>query len=500
METESRIWGYGSAFSQIWRENLGGSVPFYPLWYNQFLNRKLPVIIDTNNLMLVVKSIPLLEAIITKKALMAKNVRFRMYKVDANGEADKTNEIFKHRTLSLLKKPNCLQSKADFIAQWSFFRSVYSDGLVYKNKPTKVSYPKILWNLPMGEMKIIPTGKLFQQVSVDEIIDYYEHINNQFPNASPKSYYPSEIIRYVENSMDQYFFGTSKLLINKTIISNIQMAFNTRNILLHDRGAIGILSASSGDDAGALPLDEEERELIQKDYHRKYGLRDDQMSVLITNSALKWQSMSYPTKDLMLFEEIEDDFCHLLTMFGLLRDIFPNSAISRSSTPIGGDGKGKIEEAMKITYSTTLQAEMDEFCDGINSDTDFNHEAEGVLLCADYTHLPCMQEDQVDAENVKNVKAQAAATMTTAIIALIGQVNSGGIQLDAALVIMEKIFGIEEDIAKEIILEPKEIIPPADPNQEETEAEPKANQTKTKKVGKKTTKTKKGQNNFKFTL
>lgn len=416
MEGERRIWGYGSAFSQIWRENLTESVPFYPLWFNQFLNRKLPVIIDTNNLMLVVKSIPILESVIAKKACMFKNAKFFMYKVDKNGEPDLTKPIYKHPTLDLLKRPNCLQTKADFLAQWSFFRSVYSTNLTYKNKPTTVSAPKIMWNLPMGEMKIIPTGKLFQQTAIEDIIEYYEHINNQFPNASPKFYKPGEIILSVDGPMDQYYFGTSKLLINKTIISNIQMAMNTRNVLLQDRGAMGILSSAGGDDAGGLPLDPEERKLIEEDYHRRYGLREDQGKILITNAALKWQAMSYPTKDLMLFEEVEDDFCHIITMLGLLRDIFPNSAVSRSSTPIGGDGKGKIEEAEKICYNTTLQGEIDIFCEGINEDKDFRHEEQAVVLVANYNHLPTMQEDQVDSENVKNVKSQAASTQTQTII------------------------------------------------------------------------------------
>ena len=472
MESEYRIWGYGTAFSEIWRENLTGSVPFYPLWYNQFLNRKLPVIIDTNNLALVVKSIPVLESVINRKALMLKNARFKMYKMDKNGNADLDQEIYGHRTLKLLHTPNVLQKTTDFLAQWSWMRSVYANDLVYKNKPGIKSYPSSIWNLPMGEMKIIPTGKLFQQNKIEDIIEEYVHINNQYPNASPKNYLPNEIMNYVDGVMDQYYFGTSKLLINKVIISNLQIAYNTRNVLLHDRGAMGILSSDSGDESGGIPLGEDERQKVEKDFHRKYGLRDDQMSVLITNTNLKWQPMSFPTKELMIFEEVEDDFCQLCNLFGLQRSIFADATVSKGTDSIGGDGKGKVEEGMKITYQTTLQQEIDEFCDGINRDMDFQHDIDRVVLVGSFDHLPCMQEDQVDAENVKNVKAQADSTLSTAILALNSQVSGGTLQLDAALAILENIFGISPKIGATIILAPvKPIDPEADDEEEKQKKE-----------------------------
>lgn len=473
MESEYRIWGYGTAFSEIWRENLTGSVPFYPLWYNQFLNRKLPVIIDTNNLALVVKSIPVLESVINRKALMLKNAKFKTYSMDKNGEADLEKEIYGHRTLKLLHTPNVLQKTTDFLAQWSWMRSVYANDLVYKNKPSTKSYPTALWNLPMGEMKIIPTGKLFEQYKIEEIIEEYVHINNQYPNASPKFYKPTEVMNYVDGVMDQYYFGTSKLLINKVIISNLQIAYNTRNVLLHDRGAMGILSSENGDESGGIPLSEEERERVEKDYHRKYGLRDDQMSLLITNTNLKWQPMSFPTKELMIFEEVEDDFCRLCDMFGLQRAIFADATVSKAKDSIGGDGKGKVEEGMKITYQSTLQQEIDEFCDGINRDPDFQHDIDRVVLVGTFDHLPCMQEDQVDAENVKNVKAQASATTSTAILALNSQVSNKTIQLAAAIAILTNVFGIEEPIAKTLLLEPIEptVVDPDAPIEEDDESE-----------------------------
>lgn len=452
-----QIRGIGSYFSQIWHSSDHDSVPFYPLWFNQFLNRKLPVLLDVNNLMLVYASVPILRTIIDKKAEMLMNAKIKLYKVDKDG---KKTQVMKHPVLDLLNRPNCLQTGKEFLFQWSLMRDIYGTAFIYKNKPTSVSMPKIMWVLPTGEMKINPTGLLFEQTTVETIIKNYEHINNQYPNAAPRYFEPKEIIRYTDGAADRYFFGISKIVTNKLLVSNLQVALQTRNVLLTDMGAKGILSSASNDGQGGVPLDDPERIRIEKAYRQEYGIDEDQSKIIVTNSNLKFQPIGFPTKDLMTFEEVDACQGSICDMYGMQRQIFAEASVSKAASTIGGDGKGKIEEAMKITYQTTLRQCIEQYLEPFNIGAEFGIASNSMILEGDFSEEPVMQEDQVDAESVRAQKAASAAATTQAIIDLNAAVKAGDMELEPAIAILVNVHEIEEDIAEQLILKPKEIVEP----------------------------------------
>src|ERR1017187_10388026 len=125
--TNGRIWGLGGYFSQIFRSSVNDGVPFYPLYYNQFLNRKLPVIVDTNNLMLVLVSVPGLRTIIDKSGELLTNGRIMIVDEDVNEEKDKDYQEYKDDPLyELIHRPNPLQSHAEFMQQWILMRDIYA--------------------------------------------------------------------------------------------------------------------------------------------------------------------------------------------------------------------------------------------------------------------------------------------------------------------------------------------------------------------------------------
>lgn len=462
----ARIWGLGGYFSQIFRSSVNDGVPFYPLWYNQFLNRKLPVIVDTNNLMLVLVSVPGLRTIIDKKGELLMNARFKVVDEDVDLEKDEEFEEYKDDPVyQLIHNPNPLQHHGEFIQQWCTMRDVYATALIYKQKAGRNSFPKQLTVMPSGEMKINPTGYLFDQQKIEDIILNYEHINNQSPQAMPRYFKPDQIMRYVDGPTDRYYFGTSKLITNKLVISNLQQALTTRNVLICDMGARGILSNNSPD---LKPLGKTEQKNIEKGYRQDYGNGEDQMKIMVTNSNLKFQAITVPVKDLMVFEEVESGYCMLCDIFGLQRQIFADSSVTKPA-PIGGDGKGKVEEALKITYETTLQQTANEFCRGFNNDPDFGLQARKRKLIACFDHLPVMQEGQAEQQAAISAQITAASAQTTSLLALNAAVATGLMQVNAAIAIAMNIHGIDEKIANEIIVEPKKIeSPETDENMSES--------------------------------
>ena len=79
---------------------MGGT--FQPLTFSKMIGTKMPVIIDTGNLMKVYHEVPHLRIAIDKKAEMFSNMEVKV--VDKNGI-----ELQNHPILDLFQRPNVLQ-------------------------------------------------------------------------------------------------------------------------------------------------------------------------------------------------------------------------------------------------------------------------------------------------------------------------------------------------------------------------------------------------------
>lgn len=375
-----------SIFGGMFRRWLKENPPFYPSFNSFFLNRDNPIYIDTDDLMCVYLSIPHLRLVIDQKAKMFANMEIKL--VDKDGK-----EKDQHPVLTLLKNPNPLQTQEQFLAQYSIYKDIYANAFIYKLKAFKDSLPKVLWNLPGGDMKVIPTGKMFQQMKIEDIVKHYEFTVDN--GLEPTKFKTDEIIHISTGVSENYFIGKSAILTLNKALSNIDGAYKTRNILIHEKGAIGILSSETKDSDGAIPFGPGERQRIEREYHQKYGLGDDKMRIIMSGAALKWSPMSFPTKDLMLFEEVEDDFAAILGEYGMSRDLFPST-------------KGATFEnqslAIRATYQNTEQPEADLLMRKLTKE--FRLEEQGLELQASYEHVPAMQEDKEKAAREQKTKVE----------------------------------------------------------------------------------------------
>lgn len=451
----SYIRGIGSYFSQIWSSSLHDQVPFYPLYFNQFLNRKLPVVVDINNLMLVYASVPGLRTVIDKKAELLKMGKFRIFK-RSRKKNEPDIEIFYNPLLDLMKKPNCLPGgEKTFLEQWSQMISIYSTAFILKNKVGNRVYDLKL--LPSGEMIINPTGYIFRQTSIVDMIETYEWMNSQNPEGGLSNFNPKEVMLYLDGPADRYLWGIPKIITNKIHVSNLDLSAKTSNVIMADRGALGILSNQAQDMAGAIPMDSEEQQKISKQYNREWGIGEEQSKVIVTNSNLKWQAIGYNRKELMLDETYELAFCAICDMYGIPRKMFADTGVSAGREPLGGDGKGKIEEAMKVCIETTIAMHAENFCDGFNYDPDYGLIQNDMYCAITFDHLAIMQDEKLDVAQEENYKAGSYSARTNAILALNAAVSTGQMQRDAAIATLVEIHQMEPAQAQKIILEPKKI-------------------------------------------
>jgi phage portal protein BeeE len=173
--------------------------------------------------------------------------------------------------------------------------------------------------------------------------------------------------------------GESKMKGLTAAINNLRYAYESRGIILKNRGALGILSNSSTDVAGAVPLDPEEKRRVQEEY-RNYGSLATQNQVIITNANLKWQKMGVNPSELGLFEETEQDFFKICDTYGTPIDLFASTK---------GSTFENQRQAEKGLYLRTIIPEANEWIASIAQ----GMELEGVKLVMDFSHLPIFQED-----------------------------------------------------------------------------------------------------------
>jgi hypothetical protein len=173
-------------------------------------------------------------------------------------------------------------------------------------------------------------------------------------------------------------------------LSNIRASYHKRNVLLENIGAIGILSAQNNDLGGAIPMTPEEKKKIQNDwYHRQ---KDE---VIITEANVDWKPMSYPTKDLLLFEELTADKLALIDAFGLSYNCFSQEK---------GATFTNVRDSIRMVYQDTIIPETQQMYDSIVKQ--FGLDAEGYYLKADFSHLPILQDDQESKAITQKIKAE----------------------------------------------------------------------------------------------
>jgi phage portal protein BeeE len=146
---------------------------------------------------------------------------------------------------------------------------------------------------------------------------------------------------------------------------------------------------------GAIPMTPEEKNDIRKDW---YNRQKDEL--IITEANVNWQPMSYPTKDLMLFEELTEDKLAIIDAFGLNYNLFSS---------VNGATFSNVKDSIRMVYTDTIIPETQSMYDSIIKQ--FGMDVEGYRLYAEFDHLPILQHDELASANVLKIKTEAVERM-----------------------------------------------------------------------------------------
>lgn len=354
-------------------------------YQHDFFGKKTAVWIDTSKPFQNYIEIPELRTVIDKKAQMISNGTPRLIK-----ESDGT-EIESHWVLDLIKNPNPMQSWADVMYCISVNDSLYSSAFVYAPKRT-FGIVNLFVPLATHKMQINTTGKSLKQMDKGGLIkDYVFNYNED----NKETLTTDEVLIIQTTDGVNILNSVSRIESLKYPLSNIKASYNKRNVLLENVGAIGILSTSNSDLGGALPMAPEEREKIQRDW---YNRSKDEL--IISESDVKWTPMSFPTKDLMLFEELKADKLAIIDAFGLNYYIFSNE---------DGSTYSNVNYGERLAYTNTIIPEAKHIYDNITEQLGLDKE--GLRLTATFDHIPVLQNDILQDAQAINFRTDALIKM-----------------------------------------------------------------------------------------
>jgi HK97 family phage portal protein len=285
----------------------------------------------------------------------------------------------------ILEQPNYIQTQAQFLAQIYAYTQLTGYCVVFGIRPYGFSEFTSLWVLPSDAIDI-----KFKRTNFFESENPIEKITYRF-NGANIPIPLDDIIIIKDNSVvttqhSNYMLPNSRLKPIQKNINNIIIALNAQQKLLRTRGALGILS-NTRDAAGISNIKPEEKELLQKEW-ANYGIRDGQSQIIITNAALNWQQISLPTKDLMLFEGVQNDVKMICDVMDYPYHLLPYAS--------EGTTFNNVAESGKLVYQNTIIPEAKSIFEQIN----YLLGTEGDNLIINYTfdHLPFLQ---------KNIKEEA---------------------------------------------------------------------------------------------
>lgn len=359
---------------------------------SQIWGKKEAVWVDTNDAWQLYIEIPELRAVIDKRASMMASNHPKLY--DANG-----NIVENHWLLNLIDKPNAMQSWQDVVYSLSVQDALYSNVFAYAPKRA-FNIRNLFVPLPADKVKIHTSGKKLKQMDANDLVEKFTFY---YDNEDEENIVWDDMVYLTTDDGMNIIKPTSRIDSLKYPLSNIKAQYNKRNVLLENIGAIGILSAQQSDMGGAIPMTPEEKKQIQQDWYRRS--KDE---LIITEAKVDWQPMSYPTKDLMLFEELTADKIALFDTYGLNANIFSS---------VDGSTFSNVRDSIKMVYQDTIIPETQSMYESIMRQ--FGLHDEGYYLKADFSHLPIMQIDE--EKNAMTMKLKAET---------IEKLNSLGVNFD----------------------------------------------------------------------
>lgn len=332
--------------------------------------------------------IPHLRAVIERKASYFSNVNFYIKRTDtAEEEID-----YDHPLNKILKNPNVFQSWRQMLYMISLYKSICGISFAFPGFGINKSPKYLAFLKPIDFQDFhIEQDRSRNTIEVSDKNEIIKWVIFYMNNGQTVRYDDVDQLIMFKDSFSSYIEVRSRMTSLTKPIENIYKCLVNRGILMDAKGGIGIISGAQKDGGTAVPMKPKDKKDINKQLDG-YGLGIGKKPVIFTDVPLKYQPMVFPTKELMLFEEIVDDMNTICDVYGMARELF--------------DGKSTYAnkaEAETGTYNGTILSEWSDLFDTLNFELGLDKE--NRKLCMDYSHIKAMSENQVNVNQAEKTKS-----------------------------------------------------------------------------------------------
>lgn len=342
---------------------------------------------------------PVLNACIQLKVRESGNKRI-VVKNRRTGQIEprSTGKSIPKKCYQLFDNPNPLQSTKEFFQQRKAYEQIFGNKFTYANttlgfQGIAIERVSALWNVPPYAMQYKLTGKYFSATTINDIIKgwKFEYGNHK------QEWEPWEVLHQNNPNLDirdGLIFGRPVQASLSRPLSNIEMSYESRNVLMKNRGMRAIISSGKSDASGSVALQPTEKEELQKEIE-KYGMLENQFQFLLTNQPVNVTIVDQDVRKLGLFEEITTDGLIVANAHGV-----PDVLLKLD---MNGATYENQEASVRRLYQGTLIPEDEEDFAGLNkflglTETEWE-------VCASYDHIPFLQANKKEEAESRRAKS-----------------------------------------------------------------------------------------------
>lgn len=352
-----------------------------------------PTLINTSNKWDLYNDIPELQAVINRKAKMIASANPIVCdkdgnKIDPNG----------HWIFNLINRPTPMLSWGNMIYMTSVNYNVTGNALIYAPKRT-MGTRSLLVPIAYNNVQIQPNKKGYEQLERSGVIESFKiPVDNK---GTFEEYKTDNVIYLFEPDGINLYNVKSKLDSLGYPLSNLMKQYEKRNVLLKNMFSLGMITIENKDGISALPVDSDDIQAMRDDIKARH-----KNEIIITDKPLKWNPMSFPTKDLMLFEEMTADKVAIIDAYGLNQNMF-GSAMDKGST------FSNVEGGERQAYNSTILPETEFLYDEMT--VQMGLDKENLFLKPDFSHISVLQKDESQHASAFKTRAEAVEKIRTMI-------------------------------------------------------------------------------------
>jgi HK97 family phage portal protein len=255
-----------------------------------------------------------------------------------------------HELNQLFVTPNILQGWADFFEQVVGFKLVTGNSYIHAIGPengANAGKIKEFWSLPSQIITIVAGDKAHP-------VKQYEMVGDRLTVLKPEQVI--HLKYWTPNyASGQFLYGVSPIQAGRRVVTKNNASFDSMVASFQNMGANGIISGDSSNPEQALT--EEQAEMIEQRYKRKYSGPKNAGKPIITSAALKWQQMGMSPVDLNIIESDKMDIRTICNLYHVPSELF-NDASNKTYS--------NTNEAGSAVYTNAVIPALTQFRDAIN--------------------------------------------------------------------------------------------------------------------------------------